>query len=180
MNHSGYTEAMAPRRDYCGQTCSLSKTLEIVGERWTLLIIRDAFLGVHRFGDFAAHLGLPRAVLINRLKSLVAADVLERADDDSAGYRLTEKGLSLWPVVGVLNMWGEQHYAPEGPRSLLTHAADDAMLDPFGRCTSCNQLVDVHDVILSPGPGLEQAPPDADSVTAALMHPHRMLQPLPA
>ena len=99
---------MAPRRDYCGQTCSLSKTLEIVGERWTLLIIRDAFLGVHRFGDFAAHLGLPRAVLTDRLKSLVAADVLERADDDSAGYRLTEKGLTLRPVLQHLFEWGAE------------------------------------------------------------------------
>lgn len=171
---------MTSRRDYSGQTCSLSKTLEIVGERWTLLIIRDAFLGVRRFGDFAAHLGLPRAVLTDRLKSLVAADVLERAEDDAAGYRLTEKGLTLWPVVGVLTMWGEQHYASAGPRSILAHAADDAMLDSSGRCTSCSQLVDVHDIILSPGPGLEQAPPDADPVSAALMHPHRMLQPLPS
>src|SRR5580704_654252 len=88
-----YAGAMAPRRDYAGQTCSLSRALEIVGERWSLLIVRDAFLGVRRFGDFAAHLGLPRAVLADRLKSLTDAGVLATADGGTPGYVLTEKGI---------------------------------------------------------------------------------------
>src|ERR1700753_1084550 len=69
---------MALPNDYAGQACSLARALEIVGERWTLLIVRDAFFGVRRFGDFAAHLGIPRAVLAERLKSLTAAGVLAR------------------------------------------------------------------------------------------------------
>jgi DNA-binding HxlR family transcriptional regulator len=69
---------MALPNDYAGQACSLARTLEVVGERWTLLIVRDAFYGVRRFGDFAAHLGIPRAVLAERLKSLTAAGVLAR------------------------------------------------------------------------------------------------------
>src|ERR1700753_299078 len=69
---------MALPNDYAGQACSLARTLEVVGERWTLLIVRDAFFGVRRFGDFAAHLAIPRAVLAERLKSLTAAGVLAR------------------------------------------------------------------------------------------------------
>ena len=65
-------------RDYAGQACSLARALEVVGERWTLLIVRDAFFGVRRFGDFATHLGLPRAVLTDRLGALVAAGVLAK------------------------------------------------------------------------------------------------------
>jgi DNA-binding HxlR family transcriptional regulator len=170
---------MAPKRDYIGQTCSLSRALEIVGERWSLLIVRDAFLGVRRFGDFAAHLGLPRAVLTDRLKSLTAAGVLAPAEDGSAGYVLTEKGMSLWAAVSALTMWGEQFYAPNGPRSILTHASDDALIDQEGWCTGCHRKVDVRETVLGPGPGLEPASPDADPVTAALMHPHRLLEPLP-
>src|SRR5438309_3622334 len=98
-------------KDYEGQDCSLARALEVVGERWTLLIVRDAFYGVRRFGDFAAHLSIPRAVLTERLMTLVAADVMQRVD---GGYQLTAKGLSLWPVVRSLAAWGDQHYAPNG------------------------------------------------------------------
>jgi DNA-binding HxlR family transcriptional regulator len=170
---------MAPRRDYSGQTCSLSRALGIVGERWSLLIVRDAFLGVRRFGDFASHLGLPRAVLTDRLKSLTAAGVLAPAEDGSAGYVLTEKGLLLWPAVSALAMWGETFYAPDGPRSILTHVTDNALIDQEGRCTGCHRTVDVRETALSPGPGLEPPSRDADPVSAALMRPHRLLGPLP-
>ena len=87
---------MALRSDYQGQTCSVARALEVVGERWTLLIVRDAFHGVRRFGDFANHLGIPRAVLASRLRALVSEDVMERVPG-SAGhqeYRLSEKGRS--------------------------------------------------------------------------------------
>src|ERR1700719_763307 len=92
---------MALPKDYAGQRCSLSRALEGVGERWTLLIMRDAFFGVRRFGDFAAHLGVPRAVLTERLESLREAGVLAetRGSHGYSEYVLTDKGLSLWPVV---------------------------------------------------------------------------------
>ena len=94
---------------YADRNCSLARSLEVVGERWTLLIIRDAFYGVRRFGDFAAQLRIPRAVLAARLKSLVQEDVLTR-DDDGAGsveYRLTAKGIALWPALHALMNWGD-------------------------------------------------------------------------
>ncbi|WP_406310476.1 winged helix-turn-helix transcriptional regulator [Streptomyces sp. NBC_00623] len=81
---------------YADSNCSLARTLEIIGERWTLMIIRDAFFGLRRFGDFAAQLKIPRAVLSNRLKSLVHEGVLIRDEDATAGveYRLTDRASS--------------------------------------------------------------------------------------
>ena len=91
---------MALPNDYAGQACSLARSLEIIGERWTLLIVRDAFWGVRRFADFIDHLGIPRAVLASRLKTLVAAGVLTRvAGERHLEYELTDKGTKLWPIV---------------------------------------------------------------------------------
>jgi DNA-binding HxlR family transcriptional regulator len=171
---------MALRSDYTGQACSLARALEIVGERWTLLIVRDAFYGVRRFGDFAAHLGIPRAVLAERLRSLVAAGVLDHLADRGPGgeYELTAKGISLWPTVWALLSWGDENYAPEGPRRVFLHADDGAELDPAGRCRQCGAAVAPGDILIKPGPGLTSAPGGDDPVTVALRVPHRLLQPL--
>jgi DNA-binding HxlR family transcriptional regulator len=94
--------------DYAGQACSLARSLEIIGERWTLLIVRDAFWGVRRFGDFVDHLGIPRAVLTSRLKTLTAAGVMRRvAGERHLEYELTAKGTALWPAILSLMSWGE-------------------------------------------------------------------------
>ncbi len=174
---------MALPNDYAGQACSLARTLEVVGERWTLLIVRDAFFGVRRFGDFAAHLGIPRAVLAERLKSLTAAGVLARVPVTGTGsahqeYELTAKGVALWPAVRALTAWGDEHYAPAGPRRLLWHADDDAPVDANGHCTSCGAAVAAQDTVVAPGPGLASAEPAPDAVSVALTRPHRLLEPL--
>ena len=171
---------MALPNDYAGQACSLARTLEVVGERWTLLIVRDAFFGVRRFGDFAAHLEIPRAVLAERLKSLTAAGVLARVPAGPAhqGYELTAKGISLWPVVRALTAWGDEHYAPAGPRRLLWHAGDGAPVDANGYCASCGTAVEAQDTVVAPGPGLASAEPAQDAVSIALTRPHRLLEPL--
>src|SRR5688500_12687110 len=83
--------------DYAGQTCSLARTLEVVGERWTLLIVRDLFFGVRRFSDLQRHLDIPRAVLSARLAALVEAGIVEPDP-----YRLSERGEELWPAVHAL------------------------------------------------------------------------------
>src|SRR5512135_1668865 len=102
--------------DYQRQDCSLARALEVVGERWTLLIIRDAFYGVRRFNDFQVHLDIPKAVLAERLRGLVADGLLERLPDpDHAGrqlYQLTSTGRDLWPAVHALMRWGSRHRAP--------------------------------------------------------------------
>src|SRR6201996_5540468 len=111
-------EGMALPKDYAGEGCSLARALEVVGERWTLLIVRDAFFGVRRFSDFAAHLTIPRAVLTHRLASLVE----ERVPAVGPGphgydeYELTAKGLDLWPVIRSLLAWGDGYYSAKGPR----------------------------------------------------------------
>ncbi|MFF9012839.1 winged helix-turn-helix transcriptional regulator [Streptomyces sp. NPDC014870] len=168
-------------RDYSGQSCALSRSMEVVGERWTLLIVRDAFFGVRRFGEFAAHLRLPRAVLADRLAMLTAAGVLARLPDTGRRevYALTPKGVALWPAVRALTSWGDSFYGADGgPRRVFRHADDDASLTDDGRCTGCGILVPVGDVLVAPGPGLAPAAEHDDPVTAALARPHRLLRPL--
>ncbi|MFI8825204.1 winged helix-turn-helix transcriptional regulator [Streptomyces sp. NPDC053431] len=168
-------------RDYSGQLCALSRSMEIVGERWTLLIVRDAFHGVRRFGEFAAHLSVPRAVLTDRLATLTGAGVLERRPDTGRRevYALTAKGVALWPAVRALSAWGDRFYPAEGgPRRVYAHVTDDAPVGEDGCCTGCGDPVAVADLVVTPGPGAAPAGPDADPVTAALSRPHRLLTPL--
>ena len=102
--------------DYATQACPLARSLEIVGERWTMLILRDLFFGVHRFGELVAHMDIPRAVLTARLTALVEQGLVERRPY-SAGrdeFHLTERGRELWPVLHGLMEWGERHCAAAG------------------------------------------------------------------
>jgi DNA-binding HxlR family transcriptional regulator len=170
---------MALPNDYAGQDCSLARSLEIIGERWTLLIVRDAFWGVRRFADFIDHLHIPRAVLASRLKTLIAAGVMTRvAGERHLEYELTDKGTALWPVVASLMSWGDDFCAPGGPRRLFRHVADGGQVDRWGRCDACGRLVPAEDTIVAPGPGLEPPADDDSWVTTALTRPHRLLQPL--
>jgi DNA-binding HxlR family transcriptional regulator len=168
--------------DYVSQSCSVARSLEIVGERWTMLIVRDAFYGVRRFGDFVTHLDIPRAVLTARLKNLVAEGVLAREPGTGGHdeYALTEKGMRLWPVLRELMAWGDQYYAPRGPRRVLAHAADGGSLDGQGRCETCGAEVPVGDTVVAPGPGFDPAERRDDPVTAAMGQPRRLLDPLRA
>jgi DNA-binding HxlR family transcriptional regulator len=170
---------MALPRDYSGQACSVARSLEIVGERWTLLIVRDAFYGVRRFTDFARHLDIPRAVLTERLGSLVEHGLFSRVPGPGGRdqYILTDKGLDLWPVVRSLVAWGDEYYAPEGPRRLMQHAACGTGLDANGACPTCGVIPAPADVIIAPGPGLAGIEYH-DPITAMLAEPHRLLEPL--
>ncbi len=171
---------MALPSDYSRQACSLARSLEIVGERWTLLIVRDAFYGVRRFGDFAAHLDIPRAVLTGRLKTLVAEGVLEKVPGAGGHdeYALTEKGTKLWPVVRDLMAWGDEFYSPQGPRRVLSHAADGGRVDTDGRCEACGAAVPPADTLIAPGPGFDPRNRRADPVSLAFGEERRLLQPV--
>jgi DNA-binding HxlR family transcriptional regulator len=170
---------MALPREYTGQACSIAKALEVVGERWTLLIIRDAVFGVRRFSDFAAHLEIPKAVLSERLTFLVDQGILTR---EAAGgrdeYVLSAKGLELWPVLRALARWGDEHYAPNGRRRVLCHAGCGGEVLIDGRCTRCGEVPSTGDLESVPGPGLEPPGEHPDRVTEALQTPHRLLSPL--
>ncbi|GAA5160584.1 MULTISPECIES: winged helix-turn-helix transcriptional regulator [Amycolatopsis] len=169
---------MALKSDYTGQECSIARTLEIVGERWTLLILRDLFFGVRRFTDLYRHLAIPKAVLTVRLDRLVAAGVLDRAEHRPGRpeYRLTATGLDLWPTLHALNDWGNTHQAPNGPRALYVHVDCGSVLSRGGFCAGCGTVPPVTDVEYRPGPG-EPAEPE-DPVDRALRPAHRLLTPL--
>jgi DNA-binding HxlR family transcriptional regulator len=172
---------MALPSTYTDRNCSLARALEVVGERWTLLIVRDAFYGVRKFGDFVTQLGIPRAVLTSRLKLLVREGVLAR-DDDGSGtveYRLTGKGVELWPIVRAMMAWGDEFYSPGGVKRSLRHDEDGGLLDHEGRCETCGGLVPVPQTRIEPGPGFTPSSADLDPVSTLLNKPRRLLEPLP-
>jgi len=166
--------------DYEGQDCLLARALETVGERWTLLIVRDSFFGVRRFSDFLVHLDIPKAVLTERLKGLVRSGIMERRPDpDRPGreiYELTQAGRELWPVIYALRCWGAKHRAPGGTRRSFTHVACNTELAEDGSCTACGVTPAAHDVVMSLRPGAEHS--REDPITIALLEPHRLLEPL--
>jgi DNA-binding HxlR family transcriptional regulator len=144
-------------RGYDNQVCSIAGTLEVVGERWTLLVIRDAFLGVRRFDDFQRDLGVARNVLQNRLERLVQEGILERRlyQERPARheYRLTEKGIDLWPVIVALMKWGDRHVYPDGPPVVITHRDCGGEVDDHRTCSRCGAQLEARDVKARPGPG---------------------------
>jgi DNA-binding HxlR family transcriptional regulator len=171
---------MALPADYAGQLCSLARTLEVVGGRWTMLIIRDAFYGARRFGEFVEHLNLSRAVLTERLNALVAAGVMRHngRSGKNSEYALTEKGLALWPVVRAMMAWGDEYYAPKGRRRVFLHAADQGEVDESGSCAVCGAVADLAETVVAPGPGLESATArQADVISTGLRDPHLLLSP---
>jgi DNA-binding HxlR family transcriptional regulator len=184
MNHRGPMCAsmarMALPKDYTGEGCSLARALEVVGERWTLLIVRDAFFGVRRFGDFAAHLAIPRAVLTHRLATLADAGVLTVVPGPHGHdeYTLTAKGLELWPVIRSLLTWGDDYYSAKGPRRLFRHALDDGEVAVDGTCAACGGAPPVTDLVTAPGPGWAPRPGKSDVVSVAMEAPHRLLTPV--
>lgn len=171
---------MALGKDYSTQQCSIARALEVVGERWTLLVVRDAFYGVRRYNDFLIHLGVPRAVLATRLKRLEQAGVLEKRRYQQSPprdeYVLTERGLALWPVLRSLGLWGREHIEGVLPMRVFTHAACGSELGSYGECPACGTAVPPHDVEMLPGRGLD---PDPDNpVSRALLAPRRLLLPV--
>jgi DNA-binding HxlR family transcriptional regulator len=162
--------------DYARQDCSLARSLEVVGERWTLLILRDAFFGVRRFSEFQAHLDISRAVLSTRLEALVGDGLLTRTEKGHPEYELTEEALGLWPALFALGQWGERRTTPGRPRRLYRHVGCGEMASD-GRCEQCGAFPDPADVEVRPGPGADPTLRD-DPVSVALRRPHRLLEPL--
>jgi len=169
---------MALGVDYAAQECAVARTLEVVGGRWTMLIVRDCFFGVRRFSDLREHLGVSRAVLAERLAQLVDDGVLERVPSGGReAYELTGRGLALWPVVVALLGWGDDHASPDGPRRLFSHAACGTDLERTGRCPACEVSPPPYDVETRPGPG-SVGPQGPGRVSAALQQRRRLLDPI--
>ncbi len=125
--------------------CSIAATLEIIGDRWSLLILRDAFRGVHRFSAFQEDLGIAKNLLSDRLRRLVEHDVLERVRYQDRPvryeYRLTAKGADLSPALISLMRWGDRWYAEGGPPTVLIHDHCGTPLIQEVSCPTCDEAV---------------------------------------
>jgi DNA-binding HxlR family transcriptional regulator len=145
-------------KTYDSQVCSAARALEVVGERWSLLIIRDAlFADATRFSDFLA-LGIATNVLKNRLDGFVAAGIMQRRKDprnsEHHEYLLTEKGTDLAPIIVALTQWGDRWAAPDGPPTHYHHANCDASVSQQLTCANCGVVHDPAELYVRPGPGL--------------------------
>lgn len=147
-------------RDFATDNCSIARTLAVVGEKWTFLVLREVFRGVRRFDDIHAVTGAPRQVLSDRLAALVDQRILRREPYREPGrrerqeYRLTDKGLDLYPVLLALLAWGDRHVpAPDGPALRVEHRDCGAEVTLHLRCAAGHDVTAVRDVLPRPGPG---------------------------
>jgi DNA-binding HxlR family transcriptional regulator len=146
------------RTSFEDMNCAVARTLEVVGEWWSLLIVRDATLGVRRFDDFQQRLGISRNILTQRLQRLVEQDVLERVpyqdNPPRHEYRLTEKGRDLWLVLTAMRQWGEKWEPFEGgPAAYLEHRGGCGQaMNVVPTCSECGAVVDRDSLRLVPGP----------------------------
>lgn len=163
---------MALPREYPDENCPIARSLEIVGERWTLLIVRDAFYGARRFSDLHNHLGIPKAVLADRLAFLVSEGVLTKQANE---YELTAKGRQLWPLIWSMITWGGEHLLDK-PTRTYRHADCGGAIGRDRSCLRCGQVPEVGDLVAHP----PRRPRDSrhDPVSEALSRPHRMLEPI--
>ena len=138
--------------------CSVARTVDVIGEWWTPLIVRDAFYGTSRFEDFQRSLGLARNVLATRLERLVAAGIMERRPYEQHPprdeYALTEKGRDLFPIIAALMAWGDRYTAGEaGPPLLLVHEPCGAPGALRAVCDQCGEPMSLANIQPVPGPG---------------------------
>jgi DNA-binding HxlR family transcriptional regulator len=142
-------------RTYEDQECSIARALEVIGERWTMLIVRDVFVGINRFDDLQRSLGIARNILQARLEWLCEEGVLERRPYQQRRYEyhLTKKGRDLWPAMMTLLSWGDRYYAPEGKPRIFKHRDCGGRLDDRLNCRKCGASLTARDVYWEWGPG---------------------------
>ncbi len=140
------------------EPCSIARTVSVIGDRWTLLVLRDCFLGVRRFHEFQQRLMISRPMLADRLAKLVEAGVLKKVAYQEAPvryeYRLTAKGMDLHPIIMAIVHWGDVHMAGKAGRPLLhRHTVCGHLFDPVVVCSECAAEVHAKDVTVEKGPG---------------------------
>src|SRR5215212_11614618 len=153
-------------KTYEDQVCSIARALEVVGERWSLLIIRNAlFAGSTRYSDFQRSLGIATNILKSRLDGFVDAGIMRRhqysEQPELYEYLLTEKGRDLAPALIALTEWGDRWSAPDGPPIEYSHAECGSVVGVEVRCGTCGPLTDSAEIEALPGPGM---PPDRADV----------------
>lgn len=138
--------------------CSVARTVSVIGDRWTLLVLRECFLGIRRFDEFQERLDISRPMLGDRLQKLVTAEVLKKVEYQSSPpryeYRLTQKGLDLHPVLMAIVHWGDIHMSGKEGRPLLhRHTGCGHLFDPVTVCSECMAALSAREVTVEPGPG---------------------------
>jgi DNA-binding HxlR family transcriptional regulator len=163
--HAGTASPIAvhsapPALDWSIENCTIGRALSVVGDRWTVVVLREVFNGVRRFDDMRVRTGIPRQVLSDRLARLVAEGLLRReayrepSQRQRSEYRLTKKGLDLYPILVALNEWGTEYYAdPEGSPLAFRHRGCASEVSVTLRCSEGHAITSVRDVVPAPGPG---------------------------
>jgi DNA-binding HxlR family transcriptional regulator len=147
--------------DWSTENCSIGRALETLGERWTLVVLREVFNGLRRFDEMRERTNIPRQVLSNRLALLVDQGILRRQPYQEPGarvrdeYRLTEKGMDLYPILVALKQWGDRYLAdPDGSSAIMEHRGDcGAPIQVELRCAEGHRLASAREVTARPGPG---------------------------
>jgi len=146
--------------DWSVDNCTIGRTMEILGERWTVVVLREVFNGIRRFDDMRVRTAIPRQVLANRLAMLVDRGILRRVPYREPGergrqeYRLTEMGLDLWPVLVAVKDWGDRYLAdPQGPPLSTVHRTCGAVVHAGLHCEAGHAVDSPRDVVPRPGPG---------------------------
>jgi DNA-binding HxlR family transcriptional regulator len=149
-----------PALAWSAENCTVGRTMTILGERWTFVVLREVFNGVRRFDDIRRHSGIPRQVLSNRLGLLVEQEILRREPYRDPGerlrheYRLTEKGFDLYPVLVAIGAWGDRYLAdPEGPPVEFTHRDCESPVRSVLECGKGHRVEKPRDVVTRVGPG---------------------------
>ncbi|MGA2124061.1 MAG: helix-turn-helix domain-containing protein [Acidimicrobiales bacterium] len=145
------------RKSFAKMDCSVAQCLEVIGEWWSMLIVRDAFLGVTRFEDFQRRLSISRNILRDRLNTLVDNGVFRRVPYSQHPprdeYKLTQKGRDLWPVLSAMRQWGDQYAAPNGPPIEVVHESCGHSGRAVWSCSWCAAPLGPHNVHAVPGEG---------------------------
>ena len=144
-----------PYRPFESQNCSIAGALALVGERWTLLVMREILLGRRRFREIRRQTGIAPNILSDRLSTLVEHGLLKLRDDGE--YVPTAKGVDVQPVLIALMQWGDKHAAPDGPPRVVVHETCGHDADPSFRCSHCDEELSPRSVRVRPGPGADEA-----------------------
>ncbi len=150
-----------PYRPFDGQNCSIAGSLAILGERWTLLVMREVLLGRRRFADIRRNVGVAPNILSDRLQTLVDQGLLERRlyaeRPESYEYVPTPKGLVVNPGLAALLEWGDRHAVPPGgPPRVLVHTSCGHDAQPRLQCAHCGEAIEARDLAVRPGPGADE------------------------
>lgn len=155
---------MAPEAmNWSIDNCPISRAMSILGERWTVVVLRDVFTGIRRFDDMRERSGIPRQVLANRLTMLVDNGILRREPYQEPGsrprheYRLTQKGFELYPLLVMIRDWGDRYLAgPEGSPLRTVHAECGKDVHVSVKCEAGHDIEDLREILPRPGPGAKR------------------------